>query len=166
MSRILRLTSEAFADFGHVARAGQGLTKSIRGGTAMLTKSAATFAHDEAALDLALDFYAVKGEAEALRATQAERHSHSAQMFVPMSVDRYLVVVWRDHPERGGSPEIFLAGPEDVVIYNPGVWHHGIVAVGGDAVFASTMWRTRGGTDAEFITLPLPLEIDLRGAVL
>lgn len=166
MSGILRLTSEAFADFGHVARAGHGLSKSIRGGTAILTKSAATFAHDEAAPDLALDFYEVEGEAEVLRATQAERHSHTAQMFVPMRVDRYLVVVWRDHPELGASPEVFLAGPEDVVIYKPGIWHHGIVAVGGDAVFASTMWRTRGGTDAEFVTLPRPLEIDLGDAFL
>ena len=166
MSGILRLTSEAFAEFGHIGRAGEGVTKSIRGGTALLTRSPAMFAHDALAVDLALDFYEVQAEAEVLRAAEAERHPHSAQMFVPMSVDRYLVVVWKEHPERSPSPSVFVAGPRDVVVYKPGVWHHGIIAVAGDALFASAMWRTRGGTDAEFLTLPAPLDIDLRGAVL
>src|SRR5690606_15697392 len=92
---------------------------------------------------------------------QAERHEHSCQAFIPMAVESYLVAVWRDHPASGVRPELFVGGPRDVVIYNPGIWHHGMMALGGRALFASTMWRTRGGVDAEFFQLPAAIELDV-----
>lgn len=158
MIRVQRLEPAGFANFGHVARSGEGVTKSIRADTVLLTKSPTIFRHDEIATDLALDFYDVQPEKDIVRITQAERHAHSAQMFVPMAVENYLVVVWDDDPRTGGRPSAFLGGPRDAVIYHPGVWHHGIIAIGGRGLLASTMWRTRGGTDVEFIDLPAPLE--------
>jgi len=158
-----RLTPGNFKSYGYVGQVGEGLVKTIRNGGAILTKSPVGFEHDEAAPDHALEFYQVKPEGTSLTAVQAERHPHSSQMFIPMSVEKYLVVVWPDHPETGCTPEAFVAGPQDVVIYKPGVWHHGIVALGREGVFASTMWKTRGGTDAEFLQLPSPQIIDLDG---
>lgn len=165
MSAIERISSRNFSRFGHVGRPGDGLVKSIRDGGAVLTKTPARMRHDADGLDLALDFYQVRPESGRLEAVQAERHPHSSQIFIPMSVDRYLVVVWPDHPDAS-EPNVFVAGPEDAVIYDPGVWHHGIVALGREALFASAMWRTRGGVDAEFHTLARPLSLDLSGAAL
>lgn len=160
-----RISAQGFAPFGHLARPGEGLVKSIRDGGVVLTKTVAQLARDAHGIDLALDFYQVSPERDRLELVQAERHPHSAQVFIPMSADRYLVVVWPDHPDAS-KPRAFLAGPQDVVIYNPGVWHHGIVALGREALFASAMWRTRGRVDAEFHALARPLDIDLAGAVL
>ena len=165
MPAIERISAQGFAPFGHLAQPGEGLVKSIRNGGAVLTKTAAELARDEHGLDFALDFYQVRPEGDRLEAVQAERHPHSAQIFIPMSAERYLVVVWPDHPDASAA-RAFLAGPEDVVIYRPGVWHHGIVALGRDTLFASAMWRTRGGVDAEFHALAHPLGIELAGAVL
>lgn len=164
MARIQRLTSTNFASFGHVARTGEGSIKSIRADSVILTKSPAIFHHDDQAIDLALDFYDVQPEIGSVRIVQAERHVHSSQMFVPMAVAHYLVIVWSGHPAEGAPASAFLGGPEDVVIYDPGVWHHGIIAVGERGLLASTMWRTRGGTDVEFLQLPAALEFDLRGS--
>jgi len=164
VSSLLRLTPASFADYGYVGRAGEGLVKTIRNGGAVLTKSPVGFEHDDEAVDHALEFYQVKAEGATLQAAQAERHPHSAQMFIPMSVESYLVVVWNDHPNGGGVPAAFVAGPEDVVVYKPGIWHHGIVALGRDGLFASTMWKTRGGTDVEFLPLEQKAVFDLSGA--
>lgn len=161
---LLRLTAESFRPYGHVGRAGEGFIKSIRNGSVVLSRPAIPFEHDEAAPDHALEFYQVQAEGSSLRAIQAERHPHSAQMFIPMAVERYLVVVWKEHPQSGCLPVAFVGGPEDVVVYRPGIWHHGIVALGKDGVFASTMWKTRGGVDVEFLALATPQIFDLTGA--
>lgn len=161
--QLLRLTPERFRPYGHVERAGDGIVKTIRNGGAVLTKSPVPFEHDDLVPDHALEFYQVRAEGATLTAVQAERHPHSSQMFVPISVENYLVLVWKDHPETGVVPEAFVAGPEDVVIYRPGVWHHGIIALGRDGLFASTMWKTRGGMDTEFLQLPEPETFDLGG---
>lgn len=48
----------------------------------------------------------------------------------------------------------FVAGPQDVVTYAPGVWHHGIVALDRPACFASLMWKTGDmKIDTEFLPL-------------
>jgi ureidoglycolate lyase len=164
VSSLLRLTPESFAVYGYVGRAGDGVVKTIRNGGAVLTKSPVSFEHDVEAVDHALEFYQVKAEGTTLHAMQAERHPHSAQMFIPVSVESYLVVVWNNHPNGGGLPAAFVAGPEDVVVYKPGIWHHGIVALGRDGLFASTMWKTRGGTDVEFLPLEQKATFDLSGA--
>jgi ureidoglycolate lyase len=159
--RVRPLTAASFKAFGHVARSGEGAVKSIRADTVLLTKSPAVFEHDADAPDHALDFYDVQPAGETIRVVQAERHEHSAQMFIPMAVDRYLVIVWDADPRQGGEASAFLGGPEDIVIYQPGIWHHGIIAVGERGLFASTMWRTRGGRDVEFVDLPSPLVLSL-----
>ncbi|MCC6007883.1 MAG: ureidoglycolate lyase [Rhodobacteraceae bacterium] len=161
MIQTKRLDPASFGSFGHVARRGEGLTRSIRAGEVVLTRSPACFPHDHTACDHSLDFYEVQPASAPFRAVQAEQHPNSAQMFVPMRARAYLVLVWEGDPRDGAPAHAFVAGPEDVVIYNPGQWHHGIVALGAPALFASTMWRTRGGVDVEFAPLDAPLAVDL-----
>lgn len=153
------LTQTRFEPFGHVARSGTGDLKRIRDGKVLLTRTPTQLSHDTAADRLALDFYDVASEACPLRMSMAERHPHSSQLFIPVRVARYLVVVWPDRPVSGVEPVAFVARSEDVIIYNPGVWHHGIVALDGDALFASAMWRTAAGTDTEFCQLAEPIAV-------
>jgi len=141
------LTSEAFAPYGHVARNGNGVTRTIRGGCVLLTMTRARCTHDDMATDFAIDFYDVAPEAAPLTIRQAEQHPHSSQFFVPFRTARYLVVVWPEKPAPGVTLDVFIAGGEDIVIYNPGVWHHGIVALDEQTLFASAMWKTSGDPD-------------------
>lgn len=151
------LTPEAFARFGHVARPGLGDVKLIRDGHVRLSKSATTFVHAAKAPEPALDFYEVQPEPGPLRARVIERHPFSAQLFCPMGAARWLVAVWPEGPER--APLAFVAGPEDVVTYAPGLWHHGIVALDRPACFSSLMWKAGAG-DTEFRDLAAPVMID------
>uniref|UniRef100_UPI003342040E ureidoglycolate lyase n=1 Tax=Paracoccus sp. TaxID=267 RepID=UPI003342040E len=128
----------------------------------LLSKSPAELTHDEYALDMTLDFYDVQPANDPLQINIAERHEHSSQMFVPMSGQHYLVIVWDDHPAQDGKVRAFVGAPDDVVIYKPGIWHHGIISLNRPGVFASTMWRTRGGTDVEFLQVPQPFVLPLQ----
>ncbi|QPM92451.1 ureidoglycolate lyase [Pseudooceanicola algae] len=152
------LTPGSFAPFGHVARPGLGAVRMIRDGHVRLSKSDTGFAHLPEAAEAKLDFYEVAQEKGPLIAGTVERHLHSAQMFSPMTAARWLVAVWPDGPE--GAPLAFVAGPQDVVTYAPGVWHHGIVALDRAACFASLMWKTGDAArDTEFRPLAAPWAI-------
>jgi len=146
------LTADNFRPYGHVARAGKGVVKSIRNDTVILSKSDTTFEHDPQASDLALDFYEVQPQAHPMQAKMAERHVLTVQTFVPMSAARWLVVIWPEGLDQ--APLAFVAGAGDVVTYNRGLWHHGIVALDQPATFASTMWRANTPQDTQFLALP------------
>ncbi|MEW5423237.1 ureidoglycolate lyase [Amorphus sp. 3PC139-8] len=153
------LTPEAFAPFGQVLQNGVGTVKAIRDGSVTLTKTATRCVHDATADNFAIDFYEAAPEAGRLTMTQAEQHPHSAQLFVPLNANRYLVVVWESEPGDRSVPQAFLAGGRDLVVYNPGVWHHGIVALDRQTLFVSAMWKTPDGTDTVFRTLQRPFEV-------
>lgn len=154
------LTPEAFAPFGSVARNRLGEVKPIRDGGVVLTKTATRCAHDESARDFAIDFYDVSPESGLLHMTQAEQHPHSAQFFMAFSANRYLVVVWPGDPALDVRPQAFVAGGQDIVIYDPGVWHHGIVALQQRTLFASAMWKAgEGGTDTVFRKLETGIDV-------
>ena len=94
--------------------------------------------------------------------TVMERHPHSSQSFVPLAVDRYVVVV---APEAAdGGPDMgraigFLAGPDAGITYRAGVWHHPMTVTGGPATFAIVMWNDGGAEDTVFATLAEPVTI-------
>jgi ureidoglycolate lyase len=156
------LTPDAFAPFGRVLQPGLGAVKTIRDGAVRLSQNPDFLDHDGDAVDLALDFYDVAPHGARLDAVQAERHPHSAQLFVPLVEARYLVVVWPQRPDSADALA-FIGGPGQAVIYKPGIWHHGIVAIARQTSFASLLWRTKTGGDTEFVTLPSPVGIDLEG---
>ncbi|TDE38850.1 ureidoglycolate lyase [Antarcticimicrobium sediminis] len=146
------LTPEAFAPYGHVARPGLGDVKAIRNDRVHLSKSETAFSHQPDAKEVKLDFYEVAPETHQLVASVIERHNLSSQMFSPMNAARWLVVIWPDGPAR--APLAFVAGPQDVVTYAPGLWHHGIAAIDRPACFTSLMWKKGDiAVDTEFLTL-------------
>lgn len=160
--RPIPITAEAFAPFGHLARNGVGDVKQIRNGSVALTKTAARCAHDDRAADFALDFYDAAPVSPRLDLTQAERHPVSSQFFLPLNAPRYLVVVWSKDPAGGACPYAFEVPGSDVVVYHPGTWHHGIVALDQQTLFLSGMWKTgQPAQDTEFRNLPetIPIEI-------
>ncbi|MDJ0930914.1 hypothetical protein [Breoghania sp.] len=49
-----------------------------------------------------------------------------------------------------------------MIVYNSGVWHHGIVALDKQTVFTSLIWRpTDGRPDTIFLDLAEPVDVSL-----
>ena len=97
-----------------------------------------------------------------LRVTVLERHEHSSQTFVPLSVSRYLVLATLDAP--GGGPDLdrlraFVARAGQGVTYAMGTWHHPVTVLDTPASFAVLMWRDGTSGDEEFVPVTTPLTV-------
>ncbi|MEM9223818.1 MAG: ureidoglycolate lyase [Pseudomonadota bacterium] len=98
---------------------------------------------------------------------QVERHPHSAQVFLPVDVARYLVTVMPAHPDGSPCPEnalLFEVPGTLGIAYAPGVWHVGATVLDRAGHFAVLMWR--GAQDDDVFTeipaciLSLDTELD------
>ena len=93
-----------------------------------------------------------------------ERHEHSSQSFIPLSVSRYLVLATRDAP--GGGPDVsrlraFVARVGQGVTYAMGTWHHPVTVLDAPASFAVLMWRDGTADDEEFVPVSIPITVDV-----
>lgn len=94
--------------------------------------------------------------------TLVERHPLTAQLFVPLDVARWLVLVMPQRPD--GSPDpagarAFLAGSDHAVIYAPGVWHLPLVALDRPGRFLMRMWEAGTAEDCREARLDAPLRV-------
>lgn len=89
-----------------------------------------------------------------LKAEILERHEFSSQTFVPVGVERWLVVV-APHAKAGGPDtsqvRAFIANGRQGVTYKPNTWHHGLTVLDKPGRFAVFMWRTGIKDDEEFV---------------
>ena len=91
-----------------------------------------------------------------------ERHPQSAQIFVPLAVERYVIVVAESLSD--GSPDLarlraFEAPGNVGMVYGRGVWHAGATVLGEQGSFAVLMWRDDTPDDDEFLPLRIPVSI-------
>jgi len=146
------LSAEAFAPFGTVIAAQADFGRAYFGPLIESHRPAAR-------LDLSivhLDATDLPLEVRTL-----ERHPHSAQAFLPLDVDRYLVIV---APDLNGAPaatglRAFVAGPGAGIVYRPGAWHHGMIALGRPGRLSIVMWCDGGPGDEEFRDLDRPVTV-------
>lgn len=95
-------------------------------------------------------------------AASMEKHPRSSQLFVPMKVERYLVVV----APGDAAPEIdglraFVASPGQGVIYRANVWHMPLIVFGARAEFVMLVWEDGTAEDCVVAKLAEPVEIDV-----
>jgi ureidoglycolate lyase len=157
------LSPASFARYGAVLAAGAGAARAVNEGRGMRYDEAPPLDHAEFAPKPTFAIYELAPSTLPFRATMLERHPWSAQAFVPMSVERFLVVTTL--ADAAGGPDLgtvaaFEGRPGQIVVYMRGVWHLPLVALGGRGSFAMFMWsRTDGKPDDEFAELPAQLEI-------
>jgi len=92
-----------------------------------------------------------------LRSDYMERHEFSSQTFVPLDVERWLIVV-APHASAGG-PDVagmkaFIATGRQGVTYRPNTWHHGLTVLDRPGRFAVFMWLDGGKLNEEFVPVP------------
>ncbi|MBL8697944.1 MAG: ureidoglycolate lyase [Alphaproteobacteria bacterium] len=149
------ISHESFAPFGElVAHRGDAMRRYLDD------------AHEHAAPADALRFWVSRyPEPRALPVAypKLERHPFSAQTFIPLTVQRYVVIA--APTAAGGAPDIaglraFLVGPGVGVTYRRATWHGPMTVLDGPAEFAVAMWSAGGPErDDEWFTLPEPLRI-------
>jgi ureidoglycolate lyase len=87
---------------------------------------------------------------------RVERHPHAAQVFLPLTVTRYVVTVMAS--DAAGQPDpastrAFVVPGTLGVVYRAGVWHAGITVLDVEASFAVVMWR---GAEDDDVFAPIP----------
>lgn len=91
---------------------------------------------------------------------QVEKHPFAAQVFLPLDVGTYMVLVMPS--DRQGQPDPdralgFLVPSNTGVIYRAGVWHASATVFDRTGHFAVLMWRNGNGDDV-FCDIP-PMSI-------
>ena len=106
----------------------------------------------------------VKPSSTPFRVDLTERHVYSSQTFIPLVASRYLLIVaprsGRSRP-RASEFRSFIAQAHQSIHYNPGTWHHPMVAIDAPASFAVLMWRAGTEEDEEFVDLQTPFQVRL-----
>ena len=157
------LTREAFLPFGDVVLAERAdiTPVMVNFGTAARRNHAGSLVNErpQARPNLAT-FRCEPWSRFPVLAESMEKHPRSSQLFVPMKVERYLVVV----APGDGAPDIeglraFVAMPGQGVIYGPGVWHMPLIVFGTPAEFVMFVWEDDTAEDCVVAKLAEPVEI-------
>ena len=90
-----------------------------------------------------------------------ERHLQSQQIFFPLRISRFLVIV---APGGGTGPDLdklvaFIGRAGQALNYRIGTWHHPFTVFDEEAEYASLMFKNGSARDEEFVDLPRPLHI-------
>ncbi|TAJ84811.1 ureidoglycolate lyase [Reyranella sp.] len=143
------LTKEAFAPFGDVIDVPEAPGRTYY-------NDALGNLRPDAQANLSLSLKAETPD-RPLRSDYMERHEFSSQTFVPLDVERWLIVV-APHASAGG-PDVtgmkaFIATGRQGVTYRPNTWHHGLTVLDRPGRFAVFMWLDGGKGDEEFVPVP------------
>lgn len=143
------LTKEAFASFGDVIDVPEAPGRTYY-------NDALGNLRPDAQANLSLSLKAETPD-RPLRSDYMERHEFSSQTFVPLDVERWLIVV-APHASAGG-PDVagmkaFIATGRQGVTYRPNTWHHGLTVLDRPGRFAVFMWLDGGKGDEEFVPVP------------
>lgn len=157
------ITREAFAPFGEVVLpARQDIEPvMVNFGTAARRNNVGELAQDRphSKPNLA-GFHCKPWSRFPVLAESMEKHPRSAQLFVPMNVSRYLVVV----APGDAAPDIeglraFVATPAEGVIYRANVWHMPLIVFDRPADFVMLVWEDDTAEDCVVARLPEAVEI-------
>ncbi len=146
------LSAAAFAPFGQVVSAGLSAGSSANQGTATRFDWSAQLENARPAARPNLAVFRSVARSLPFEVKLLERHPKSSQLFLPMVVDRYLVVVAPD--DARGEPDLaglraFLGQPGQGINYRANTWHHPLIALGRDADFAMLAWEDGSALDCE-----------------
>jgi ureidoglycolate lyase len=152
--RATPISEESFRPFGALVP---------RPSEAGRTSLEAMIESDGAAARLSASLTVIDPDAPPMLAPKMERHPHSAQMFLPIAVERYLVVV---APDRGGAPDpagarAFVVPGDLGIVYAIDRWHCPMRVLESRGSFVVLMAMSGTERDEAWAELPEPLEIEI-----
>lgn len=134
------LERKAFADFGDVLEPGGGEERGINDGSCVRH-------HDLSRIDCvgsghaSLSLFSASPRELPFRLVRLERHPLGSQAFMPRGTGEFCVVVagGTDEPEPG-AVRAFVTGRGQGVNIRRNVWHHPLIALGGESEFWVADW--------------------------
>ena len=126
------LDAAAFAPFGDVFAFEAAEARPVNEGYALRLDLAGALDHDPAAAPV-LTIYRMMPRPRPLRLGLFECHPYSAQAFVPLTVERFLVVIAEAGSDGLPDParaRAFLGRRDTGVLYRRGVWHAPLTVLG------------------------------------
>ena len=125
------LTRDSFAPFGDVIEAGESIRHFA------INSGFAERYHDLARIDVAqqgghplISIFRARQRVFPMAVQTMERHPLGSQTFIPMSQQRFLVVVAPGSaPPQGSQLRCFITQAGQGVNYRAGVWHHALIAL-------------------------------------
>lgn len=146
------ITAESFQPFGRLVAVGATAGASANQGTATRYDFCADLVSTRPAARLNLSVFRSAPRALPFEVRLLERHPCSTQVFVPMSVTRYLVCVAPSGADGGpvvAGLQAFLCTGQQAVAYAPGTWHHPMVALDAPSDFTMLAWEDGSALDCE-----------------
>lgn len=131
------LDRQAFAQFGAVIDATGARVDLINEGSTRRYSDLASLDLRGPARDPVIGIYEASARNFPLRLLRLERHAQASQMFMPLGMHRFIVVVAPGAltPDWSGIAA-FISAPGQGVCLRRGCWHHGLVALGDGDQFA------------------------------
>lgn len=157
------LSAGAFSPFGAILHRGDCLR--VNDGLATRRDTRLDLPCSDPSARLCLSVFDVGVRPAPIIFSELERHPHSAQAFLPLSVCCALVVVARASADGGidfGSMAAFVAAPDQGILYSAGIWHLGLTSLDRPGRFQMAMW-SGGLPDTEVHRLPRSLSIETSG---
>jgi ureidoglycolate lyase len=124
------VTAENFTRFGLVIDAKGATPEFINEGTTKRFPDLASFDPGVQAASPVIGIYLANARTFPLRITKLERHRQASQVFIPLGMHRFVVVVapGRETPDWK-QVTAFLTSPGQGISLHRGTWHHGLVAL-------------------------------------
>lgn len=155
-----RLTRDNFFRFGQVIDAKGATPEFINEGTTERFPDLASFELGAGTANAVIGIYIANARTFPLRITKLERHRQASQVFMPLGMHRFVVIVapGLEAPDWEQA-SAFLTSPGQGVSLHRGTWHHGLVALN-DADRFAVIEGANYRVDTEEHTVPQGLWLD------
>lgn len=154
------LTAQEFTPFGVVIDTSAKMPELINDGTTRRYTDLASFDLGDQPANPVIGIYAASARAFPLRIGTLERHRRASQLFMPLGMHRFVVLVapGEEAPDWK-QVKAFLISPGQGVCLARGTWHHGLVALAdGDRFAVIEGGNYRADTELKSITEDLWLD--------
>lgn len=130
------LSAEAFKPYGDVIEVNDRCTRfEINKGNCVRYHDLANIDVEERGGQAIVSLFQAKRMPEPFSIKVMERHPLASQAFIPLSGQRYLVIVGQAGDFDPNELEAFIAEPGQGVNYARGTWHHYCLPLGQDSQF-------------------------------
>jgi ureidoglycolate lyase len=155
------LTAAAFAPFGHVIDPNGVAPEIINDGSTRRYSDLASLDLRGPDRDPVVSTYDASARRFPLRIVKLERHQQATQVFIPLGLHRFVVVVapGTDTPDWQ-NVFAFLTAPGQGICLHRNCWHHGLIALGDGDRF---LVIEGGNYRSDSVEVPTVERIELHG---
>ena len=155
------LTSTAFAPFGDILEAKGTADKIINQGLCERFHDLARLNFSDCRAGISL--FNATPRTLPYQLTMMERHPEGSQAFIPMSMNRFLIIVASDKNNRPGRPLAFLSDPGQAINFHRNIWH-GVLTPLEDPWLFAVVDRIGSGENLEEIFFDIPYIVVPQGS--